>query len=187
MNLNLGAAFKRSIHGQEPAIPPAFPETAGPPAVPSRPAPTNPAEDAAYRFISATDVRNLTPRQMSFLCGELFLAGMISCDEYLMMAFQPELHPDYDHTVGALIGEKADPDRPRDYIRRWAERLDFERAHSAGNPALIGRARNILSVLRRLDAARGRLAETRRDAGGGLSLEQHAPPRNDTLPTPARH
>lgn len=114
------------------------------------------AEDVAQQFIWRNDVRSLTPRQMSALCGELFLATMISCDEYLMMAFQPELHPDYHRTIGALIGEKADPDRPRDYLRRWADRLDFEVKYNAKDTSQVDRTRNILSVLRQLDAVRNR-------------------------------
>jgi hypothetical protein len=158
MNLNLGAAFKRSAFGKGRPVPLAFPdvesELVRPAALSSTIAP---AEGAAHHFIWRNDVRNLTPRQMSALCGELFLATMINCDEYLMMAFQPELHPDFDRTIGALIGEKADPDRPRDYIQRWTERLDFERRYNAKDPGLIDRTRNILSVLRQLDAVRNRL------------------------------
>lgn len=157
MNLNLGAAFKRSTFGKGHPVPPAFPVVESEPVRPAVSSTIAPAEDAAHHFIWRNDVRNLTPRQMSALCGELFLATMISCDEYLMMAFQPELHPDFDRTIGALIGEKADPDRPRDYIQRWTERLDFERRYNAKDPGLIDRTRNILSVLRQLDAVRNRL------------------------------
>ncbi len=114
-------------------------------------------EDIAQPCARRNDVRNLTPRQMSVLCGELFLATMISCDEYLMIAFQPELHPDYDRTIGALVGEQAEPNGPRDYIRRWTDRLDFECRYNADDHGLIERTRNILTVLRRLDALRNRL------------------------------
>jgi hypothetical protein len=157
MTLTLGAAFKRSGSARSPSVPPPFPEPRTPSADPVLPSPAETAEAVAHRFIGRNDVRKLTPRQMSALCGELFLATMISCDEYLMMAFQPELHPDYDRTIGALIGEKSDPDRPRDYIQRWTDRLDFEVKYNAKDTGLIARTRNILSVLRQLDAARNRL------------------------------
>lgn len=127
-----------------------------PAALPASARTATPDEDAAETFIRRNDVRSMTPRQMSVLCGELFLATMISCDEYLMMAFQPELHPDYDSTIGALIGENADPDKPRDYLRRWTDRLDFEVKYNAPHHGEIARTRNIVTVLRRLDAARNR-------------------------------
>ena len=63
-----------------------------------------------------------------------------------------ELHPDYDQTVGALTGEKADPDRPRDYVAIWEERLVFERKHNAGNDNRVGRSRRIVNVLRQIAA-----------------------------------
>lgn len=157
MGLHLGSAFKRPHFGAGPSIPQAFTEPAGPAADPVAPPASDTADDEAHHFIWRNDVRNLTPRQMSVLCGELFLATMISCDEYLMMAFQPELHPDYDRTIGALIGEQADPDRPRDYLRRWTDRLDFEVRHNAEDQGLIARTRNILAVLRQLDVVRNRL------------------------------
>ncbi len=153
---SLGAAFKRASSARIPSVPPPFPDPANPPAVPVLPSAADTAEDVAQQFIWRNDVRGLTPRQMSALCGELFLATMISCDEYLMMAFQPELHADYDRTIGALIGEKADPDRPRDYLRRWADRLDFEVRYNAKDTGQVDRTRNILSVLRQLDAVRNR-------------------------------
>lgn len=150
-------------------IPPPVPQWADAPADADLPPPWDAADaadvadaaetqrDIAYPFVRRNDVRNLTPRQMSALCGELFLATMISCDEYLMIAFQPELHPDYDRTIGALTGEAAAPNQPRDYIRRWTDRLDFERKFNADDHGLIERTQNILSVLRRLDTLRARL------------------------------
>ncbi len=35
---------------------------------------------------------------------DLHVAGVLPWEGYAMLAFQPELHPDYDRTVGALIG-----------------------------------------------------------------------------------
>lgn len=143
MPLDPGAPSERSASPGSRSTPPPIPAQSG--------------EDGAHEFVWRNDVRNLKPRQMSDLCGELFLATMISCDEYLMMAFQPELHPDYDRTIGALIGEDADPNRPRDYLRRWTDRLEFELKYNADDRAAIERTRNILTVLRRLDTLRSRL------------------------------
>jgi len=153
----LGTASNGSASQRCQSIPPLLTERATPAVGSVSPSSADTAEDVAHHFIWRNDVRNLTPRQMSALCGELFLATMISCDEYLMMAFQPELHPDYDRTIGALVGEEADPDRPRDYIQRWTDRVNFEVKYNTENQALIARTRNILAVLRQLDAVRNRL------------------------------
>ena len=83
---------------------------------------------------------------------DLYMVGVISWDEHAMLAFQPELHPDYDQTVGALTGQKADPDRPRDFIEIWEERLLFERKHNVGNEHRVGRSRRIVNVLRQIAA-----------------------------------
>lgn len=109
------------------------------------------AAAGAREPVRAIDVRHLTPREMSEMSMDLYVAGILTYEEYALLAFQPELHPDYDRTVGALTGEPAEPDRPRDYIRHWEERLDFERTHNADNADVIDRTRRILQVLRRLD------------------------------------
>ncbi len=98
------------------------------------------------------DVRNLTPRQAAELSMDLHVAGLLPWEEYAMVAFQPELHPDYDRTVGALIGERAQPDRPRDFIAMWEERLVFERRYNADDPKLIERTARIVTVLRRIES-----------------------------------
>ena len=83
---------------------------------------------------------------------DLHVAGVLPWEEYAMLAFQPELHPDYDRTVGALIGKKAQPDRPRDFVALWEERLAFERKYNAGNPKLIARTAHIVTVLRQIES-----------------------------------
>jgi len=139
------------------------PATEGPPGralVPVRTAPLPvPAENAETESSAAVsrepvrtiDVRHLTPREMSDMSMDLYVAGVLSYEEYALLAFQPELHPDYDRTIGALTGEPAEPDKPRDYVREWEDRLDFERSHNADNEVVVDRTRRILSVLRRLD------------------------------------
>ena len=123
---------------------------------PPLPAPGPPATDPPRReFIAGPispdiDVRDLSPRQMAEMSMDLYMVGVITWEEHALLAFQPELHPDYDQTVGALTGEKADPDRPRDYVAIWEERLAFERKHNAGNTDRVGRSRRIVNVLRRI-------------------------------------
>ncbi len=125
---------------------PALPTGARPAQIPAR------AEPPIAELFRAIDVRNLTPRQAAELSMDLHVAGVLPWEEYAMLAFQPELHPDYDRTVGALIGEKAQPDRPRDFIAMWEERLVFERRYNAADAKLVERTARIVTVLRQIDS-----------------------------------
>lgn len=98
------------------------------------------------------DLRSFTPRQMAELSMELYVAGVVTWDEYAMLAFQPELHPDYDRTIGALTGEKAAPDRPRDFIVEWEKRLRFEEKHNGKDREAVQRTVRIVNVLKQLGA-----------------------------------
>ena len=113
---------------------------------------TAPAEPPIAELFRSIDVRNLTPRQAAELGMDLPVAGVLPWEEYAMLAFQPELHPDYDRTVGALIGEKAQPGRPRDFVAMWEERLAFERKYNAGDAKLIARTARIVTVLRQIES-----------------------------------
>ena len=61
---------------------------------------------AIYELIGDVDTHHLSPRQMSELSLDLYAIGAISFDDYSALAFQPELHPDFDRTIGALTGEQ---------------------------------------------------------------------------------
>lgn len=104
------------------------------------------------RLIGDVDIRNLSPRQMAETSLDLYVAGILPWDEYAMLAFQPELHPDYDKTIGALTGEKAQPDKPRDFLTIWEERLQFEQKYNGDNPDLIARTQRIVQVFRLIDS-----------------------------------
>ena len=132
--------------GLVPAPQPPVPATTRPA---QRPAPAEPLIAELFRSI---DVRNLAPRRAAELGMDLHMAGVLPWEEYAMLAFQPELHPDYDRTVGALIGEKAQPGRPRDFVAMWEERLAFERKYNAGDAKLIARTARILTVLRQIES-----------------------------------
>lgn len=93
-----------------------------------------------------------SPRAMAELGRDLHAAGVLDNEDYALLAFQPELHPDFDRTVGALTGERADPDRPRDYLGIWEDRLNFERSRTPVDSKLIDRISRILLLLRRLGA-----------------------------------
>ena len=102
------------------------------------------------------NLRQMTPRQMIKLSRDLHICGVLNHQESAMLGFQAELHPDYDRTIGALTGERADPDRPRDYIAIWEQRLAFDRRYFADDRTTLERIRHILSVLRQIEAARER-------------------------------
>jgi hypothetical protein len=97
------------------------------------------------------NVRKMSPRQMADLAIKLHSQGVLSYDEYSMLAYQPEMDPRYDDTIGALTGEEADPDRPRDFLQDWEDRLSFERRHGAGNSEEVRRTEKVLAVLNRFD------------------------------------
>jgi hypothetical protein len=71
--------------------------------------------------------RRMTARQMAEWAAELHADGMMNWAEYAMAGFPAELHPDYNDTVGALTGERADPDQPRDMIALWEDRYQREK------------------------------------------------------------
>lgn len=100
---------------------------------------------------SGLSLRNLTPRQMAEVSLDLYAAGVLAYEDYELLAFQPELHPDYNDTVGALTGEPAGPDRPRDYVTQWEDRLSFERRYNPQNTRLVRKTEHIVSLLLTLD------------------------------------
>lgn len=110
------------------------------------------ANFALRRLIGDIDIRRLSPRQMAETSMDLYVAGVLPWEEYAMLAFQAELHPDYERTIGALTGQPAEPDRPRDFLHLWEERLRFEETYNAERPKLVARTRRIVNLFRRIDA-----------------------------------
>lgn len=92
------------------------------------------------------DLRRVSPRRFAEIAHELYLEGALKWAEYQQIAIPSELHPDYDSTIGALIGCKAEPDRPRDLLAEWEGRVDFMRRYR--DPALR-HAERAVEVLRR--------------------------------------
>ncbi len=128
-------------------------EAPKPPATSERaqPRPTE-GEPLAAELLPDVDVRRMSPREAAELSMDLYIAGVLPYDEHAMLAFQPELHPDFEATVGALTGQKAEPDRPRDFVALWEERLDFEHKYNAKDTKLIERTRHIVTVLRQIES-----------------------------------
>lgn len=96
------------------------------------------------------DVRNLTPREMVDVSLDLYIEGDLSFSEYSLLAFQPELHPDFENTIGALTGERADPDSTRDYVQDWQDRSDFEQRYPSEDKRIVKQIDRILSVLTKI-------------------------------------
>jgi hypothetical protein len=106
-----------------------------------------PPAKAAEPEYGRRDPRHMSPREFGDLTHELYLEGVLSWDEYRMVGFPSELNPRYDETIGALTGEKADPDRPRDMLKGWEQKVDFLRRYS-DQPDVVTRAERVLDVLR---------------------------------------
>ena len=113
--------------------------------------PAAPKRSALSKLIGELDIHDMSPRQMTHLSQPLYAAGAPSFEDYSQLAFQPELHPDYERTIGALTGEHAAPDRRRDFVSLWNERADFQRRHNAGRPDLIAQSERIAAVLNRIE------------------------------------
>lgn len=80
------------------------------------------------------DLRNMSPRAFADTTHELYLEGTLEWEEFKMVGFPSELDPRYDETIGALTGEKANPDQPKDMLAQWEQRVDFEKRHNPGAP-----------------------------------------------------
>jgi len=102
--------------------------------------------------VPAMDMRQMSPRKMTQLSMDLYIAGIIEWEEYEMLAFQAELHPGYAKTIGALTGEPARPDHPKDFIEEWENRLAFQRRYNPDNVRRIRRTEHINNILHQIDA-----------------------------------
>ncbi|NQU58555.1 MAG: hypothetical protein HQ513_15095 [Rhodospirillales bacterium] len=102
--------------------------------------------------VPAMDVRQMSPRKMAHLSMDLYVAGIIEWKEHEMLAFQAELHPDYNKSIGALTGEPAKPDHPKDFIEEWERRLTFQRRHNPDNVRRLRRTEHIKNILNQIDA-----------------------------------
>ncbi|OAN54159.1 hypothetical protein A6A04_12980 [Paramagnetospirillum marisnigri] len=89
-----------------------------------------PAPGAAESDTPRFDLRNISPRDFADLTHELYLDGTLTWDEFKLVGFPSELDPRYDETIGALIGEKANPDQPKDMLTQWEQRVDFEKRYN---------------------------------------------------------
>lgn len=102
-------------------------------------------------ILGSRNIRHISPRAMAELALDLYAAGYLAWEEYAALAFQSELQPAFNRTIGALTGRKAEPDRPRDYITIWETRLAFELKHNRRNRLLVENAKGIVDFLRGLE------------------------------------
>lgn len=100
------------------------------------------------------DVHCITPRKMVDLSFDLYAIGLLTREQHHALAFQSELMPNFDVTIGALTGERADPDRPRDYTAIWRARLAFETQYGADHSRIVERTAKILKLLQSLESAK---------------------------------
>jgi len=107
-------------------------------------------ESPLKSILSDINARAMTPRQMQSLSLDLYVSGILSWEEHVDLMFQPDLLPNFSTTIGALTGERPRPDQPRDFVRVWEQKLDFERRFAPTQNAPQDRALSILSVLRRI-------------------------------------
>ena len=137
-----------------PVLPPGLPEPTTPPQRPSRSqttiGETTVSQEADREATGGLDMRNASPRQIYNISLDLYVAGLLSYEDYTALAFQPELQPDYDRTVDALTGERAAPDRRRDFVKYWSDRLQFELRHNAGDSPVVRQTRRIHELLKSL-------------------------------------
>jgi len=103
------------------------------------------------QLIGNFNARSATPRQVENLSTDLYAAGAITFEDHALLSFQPDLHPDFDRTIGALTGEQAHPDRPRDFVNEWDERAAFQRRHDTGHPEMAAQSERIAALLRGID------------------------------------
>lgn len=94
------------------------------------------------------NVRRITPRELVRLGRELYIAGHLNDEEFVLLTRQPDLHPAFDRTIGALIGDRADPERRHDAIAGWEARLRFLHMYPDQTAAQRDRIRHVLDVLR---------------------------------------
>ncbi len=104
------------------------------------------------RFASRYDLGAISPRAMVHLSTELFVSGYLTLDQHADLSFQSEMMPNFDLTIGALTGEKAEPDRPRNYAEIWRLRLEFEKNHIIDDERIVIRTQKILDLLEEIDS-----------------------------------
>jgi hypothetical protein len=137
-----------TVIGERALVAPAQPRLP----VPAEPPPPPPEAETGTEteLIGGVNVRRASPREIADISLDLYAAGLLTYEDYTELAFQPELHPDYNRTVGALTGEPAEPDRARDFVHLWNERLQFDLRHNPVSAPSVKQATRIYELLKGL-------------------------------------
>ncbi|MGB0748199.1 MAG: hypothetical protein ACPGO3_05600 [Magnetospiraceae bacterium] len=99
----------------------------------------------------AFNPRSVSPREATRLALALYRDGALDHGEYILLASQSDLHPEFNRTIGALLGIRARPDFPRDLVAAWEDRVRLERSHGRPDAPVRRRSERILAVLRLID------------------------------------
>jgi len=105
-----------------------------------------PAPDTSPSQTPRHDLRNISPRQFADVTHELYMEGTLNWEEFKMLGVPSELDPRYDQTIGALTGEKAEPDKPKDMLGHWEQRVDFEKRYNPSDEQ-VATAESVLQKL----------------------------------------
>ncbi|NQV98669.1 MAG: hypothetical protein HQ483_03135 [Rhodospirillales bacterium] len=108
------------------------------------------APSAIKQLAIGTDVRKISPHEISDFSLDLYAAGIISFEDYSALSQHPELNPSFNRTIGALTNEKAQPQVRRDMVRFWEEKLAFANRHEAFCGSDREQAIRIVGLLRYL-------------------------------------
>jgi len=68
------------------------------------PSRTHEADQRRAEVVGGVDIRAASPREMARLSLDLYAAGVLAYKDYAVLAFQPELHPDYDRLNSRFVG-----------------------------------------------------------------------------------
>lgn len=101
-------------------------------------------------IVEKYDVTNISPAQMVLLAKELYTSRLISEIEFAYLSFQPELHPNYNATIGKNTGKVAQPDKPRNYIEVWENQVHEDLRRDSLNIAKSWRIMKIMHHLHEL-------------------------------------
>jgi hypothetical protein len=103
---------------------------------------------SAKQIMSHYNIREASPREMASLSAELHSSGILSFDSHALLSFQPELNAEQ---FNKIMGETAEPDRTRDFILDWEEKLAIQKKSGAPSE-FIQRTEQILSTLNHLQS-----------------------------------
>ena len=107
----------------------------------------------AARIVADYNIEYMSHRDMADLSNRLYKEGIITQEESRVLAFQPELHPDFDFTTENETNDFTEPDGKRNYLHLWREKVALY--EEVGNSKEASNSRQILTILENLNVVRG--------------------------------